>query len=212
MTPDSIPETTIARLPIYLRALAAARSDGVDVIRSSAIAAAAGTNAAQVRKDLSHLGELGTRGVGYDVETLHGHIVEVLGLSAGHKVAVVGAGRLGTALINYVGMVEREFAVVAVFDSDPEKIGTEVGGVTIQDVADLESALCEGCADIVVITTPADVAQRIADKAVAGRVPAILDFAPTTLHVPDDVILRKVDLSVELHVLSYHLARKAQTR
>jgi redox-sensing transcriptional repressor len=204
---SQVPQSTIERLPVYLRALLEAKAARMPLVNSQDIAAMAGTNAAQVRKDLSYLGELGTRGIGYDVDSLIAHISSWLGLTEERRIAVVGAGRLGTALVSYVGLAERGFHVAAVFDAEPSKIGLSVGDVPVRDVEDLESALCEGCVDIVVITTPADVAQAVADRTVAAGIKAILNFAPVSLVVPDDVVVRHVDLSVELQVLSFYLAQ-----
>lgn len=204
---DRIPEQTINRLPIYLRCLFQAQELDMPVINSLGLSVMAGTNAAQVRKDLSYLGELGTRGIGYDVDSLIGHISRVLGLTQSRRVAIVGFGRLGSALLGYGGFAERGFEVVAVFDSDPGKVGTPVAGSVVSSMDSLESDLKERGVEIVILTTPADHAQPVADRVVAAGVRAILNFAPATLDVPDGVKVRPVDLSVELQVLSFHLAR-----
>lgn len=204
---ERVPEQTINRLPIYLRCLVQAASLNMPVINSLGLAQMAGTNAAQVRKDLSYLGELGTRGIGYDVESLIAHISRELGLTAARRVAVVGFGRLGSALLGYGGFAEKGFEVASVFDDDPAKVGTEVAGMTVRAAAGLESALAEDGVQIVVITTPPESAQAIADRVVGAGVKAILNFAPVTLDVPEDVRVRQVDLGVELQVLSFHLAR-----
>jgi redox-sensing transcriptional repressor len=204
---ERVPEQTINRLPIYLRCLVQAASLNMPVINSLGIAQMAGTNAAQVRKDLSYLGELGMRGIGYDVESLIAHISRELGLTASRRVAIVGFGRLGGALLGYSGFRERGFETVAVFDADPSKVGTKVAGLTVRPVDELEAGLAQDEVDIVLLTTPADVAQMLADRVAAAGVRAILNFAPVTLDVPDRVKVRPVDLSVELQVLSFHLAR-----
>ena len=184
---SEIPDSTVERLPIYLRVLTEAREAGVKVMGSPEIASPAGTNAAQVRKDLSYLGELGVRGVGYDVGALAEHITRILGLSARRKVAVIGAGRLGTALVSYFSMIDRGFVVVSLFDSDPGRIGLSVGDVTVRDIADLETSLCEDCVDIAVLTTPASVAQSIADRATASGVQAVLKVLEE-MHIPIDYV------------------------
>jgi redox-sensing transcriptional repressor len=186
----AVPAATIARLPLYLRALLEARSLHMPVISSEGIAGMAGTNAAQVRKDLSHLGELGTRGIGYDVDTLAAHIAGRLGLDQRRRVAIVGVGRLGGALLGYGGFAERGFDLVAAFDTDPALVGKRVGEVTVA------------------IATPSASAQAVASRAVAVGVRAILLFAPVSIELPDDVAVRQVDLSVEMQVLSFHLAQK----
>jgi len=207
---ERVPEQTINRLPIYLRCLVQAASLNMPVINSLGLASMAGTNAAQVRKDLSYLGELGTRGIGYDVESLIAHISRELGLTASRRVAIVGFGRLGGALLGYSGFRARGFEIVAVFDADPSKVGTEVAGLTVRPAGELEVGLAEDGVEIVLLTTPAGVAQALTDRIVAAGVRAILNFAPVTLDVPDGVKVRPVDLSVELQVLSFHLARMTE--
>jgi redox-sensing transcriptional repressor len=206
MDHGNVPQTTIGRLPIYLRCLMRAQEMNMPVINSVGIAEMAGSNAAQVRKDLSYLGELGTRGIGYDVESLIAHISRWLGLVTDRRCAIVGFGRLGSALLGYGGFGERGFAVVAVFDDDPGKVGTMANGIAVTATADLESCLHDLLVDIVILTTPAAVAQEVAERAVAGGVKAILNFAPVRLELPTDVAVRQVDLSTELQILSFHLA------
>lgn len=203
---DRVPEQTINRLPIYLRCLLQAQALNMPVVNSLGLAQMAGTNAAQVRKDLSYLGELGTRGIGYDVEALIAHISHVLGVSETRRVAIVGFGRLGSALLGYRGFEERGFDVVGVFDADPAKVGTPVAGTVVRSMDELEEGLRTLEVEVVLLTVPADFAQDVADRIVAAGVRAILNFAPVRLEVPDDVKVRPVDLSVELQVLSFHLA------
>ena len=206
---DRVPEQTINRLPIYLRCLLQAQSLNMPVVNSLGLAQMAGTNAAQVRKDLSYLGELGTRGIGYDSDALIAHISQVLGVSDPRRVAIVGFGRLGGALFGYRGFEERGFDVVGVFDVDPAKVGTAVGGTVVRSMDELEEGLRALEVEIVVLTVPADVAQDVAERVVGAGVRAILNFAPVRLELPDEVKVRPVDLSVELMVLSFHLARLA---
>lgn len=206
MDHDSVPQTTINRLPLYLRCLLKAQEMRMPVINSLGISEMAGTNPAQVRKDLSYLGELGTRGIGYDVDSLIAHISRWLGLTADRRTAIVGYGRLGDALLGYGGFGEHGFSVVALFDSDPEKIGTRPLGIEVHDVAGLERVLQELLVDIVILAIPAGEAQSIAERAVAAGVMAILNFAPVLLELPPEVAVRRVDLSTELQILSFHLA------
>ncbi len=208
MDQQSVPQTTINRLPIYLRCLIRAQSMRMPVINSVGIAEMAGTNAPQVRKDLSYLGELGTRGIGYDVDALIAHISRLLGLTRDRRAAIVGFGRLGSALLGYPGFGEHGCAVVAIFDSDPAKIGTLPLGIEIRDVADLESVLRELLVDIAILTTPVEVAQTMAERVAAAGVTAILNFAPVRLEIPPEVAVRQVDLSTELQILSFHLAER----
>ena len=161
-------------------------------------------NAAKVRKDLSHLGSYGTRGVGYDVEYLRFEITSRLGLANESSVAIVGMGNLGRALANHSGFRERGFIVAGLYDVDPAKVGTEIAGIEIAHVDDLASG---GEVAIGVISTPPAVAQSVADALVAAGVRAILSFAPIVISVPPEVTLRKVDLTLELQVLSFYQQR-----
>jgi redox-sensing transcriptional repressor len=204
---DYVPEQTVNRLPVYLRCLNQARAVGTAVVNSVQLAQMAGTNAAQVRKDLSYLGELGTRGVGYDVEALLSHITDVLGLTDRRRVAIVGYGRLGGALHGYRGLADRGFDIVAVFDDDVAKIGSRAGDLTVLPVATLERDLRDLGVEIVILTTPTFVAQQMAERVAAAGVRAIMNFTYARLELPEEVTVRPVDLSVGLQVLSFYLAR-----
>jgi redox-sensing transcriptional repressor len=204
-----IPEATVARLPVYLRSLLEAAEAKTGTLSSERLAEMAGVNAAKVRKDLSYLGSYGTRGVGYDVEYLLFQISRELGLTQDWPVAIVGIGNLGHALANYRGFSERGFRVAALVDSDPNKRGEAVGGMRISGLDELPGLVAgEGIA-IGIIATPASVAQEVADRLVASGVTSILNFAPVVISVPDDVSLRKVDLSIELQILSYYQQRRS---
>jgi redox-sensing transcriptional repressor len=199
-----IPEATVARLPVYLRSLAELVDEKITTVSSERLAEMAGVNAAKVRKDLSYLGSYGTRGVGYDVEYLLFQMSRELGLTHDWPVAIVGAGNLGSALANYGGFTQRGFPVAALFDSDRAKVGQIIHGVEVHhtdDIATLAKALKVG---IGVIATPASAAQDVADKLVTAGVGSILNFAPTVISVPDGVSLRKVDLALELQILSFY--------
>ena len=202
-----IPEATVARLPIYLRTLSALADRGIATVSSEELATAAGVNSAKLRKDLSHLGSYGVRGVGYDVEYLVYQIGRELGLTQDWPVAIVGIGNLGHALAGYAGFATRGFRVVALFDADPAVVGEDVGGQLVRSMADLEQ-LAEPIA-IGVIATPAGRAQEVCDQLVAAGVRSVLNFAPCVLVVPDGVDVRKVDLSTELQILAFHEQRKA---
>jgi redox-sensing transcriptional repressor len=199
-----IPEATVARLPLYLRALDEAARDRTVTISSELLALRAGVNAAQVRKDLSHLGSYGTRGVGYDVAYLLRQINRQLGLTEDRRVAIVGAGNLGRALASYAGFPARGFHVVAVFDVDPAKIGSRLGSTIVHPSTAMSAVIRDENVAIAVIATPAPVAQGVADAAVAAGVGSILNFAPTTVTVPPQVALRQVDLGIELQILSFY--------
>ena len=204
-----IPEATVARLPVYLRALVSLSEQGIRTCSSEELAAAAGVNSSKLRKDLSYLGSYGTRGVGYDVEYLRYQIAREIGVTEDLPVVIVGIGNLGQALANYAGFSSRGFRIVALLDSDPERVGHHVGGLRIAGFDELESLVASDRIAIGVIATPAAAAQAVCDRLVAAGVTSILNFAPTVLSVPDGVDVRKVDLSIELQILAYHEQRKA---
>jgi redox-sensing transcriptional repressor len=204
-----IPEATIARLPVYLRALTALSERGIASASSEDLASSAGVNSAKLRKDLSYLGSYGTRGVGYDVEYLRYQIAREIGLTQDWPVVIVGIGNLGHALANYSGFASRGFRVVSLVDADPDRVGEQVGDRTIASYADLERIVRDNGVAIGVIATPAGAAQGVCDDLVAAGVTSILNFAPAVLTVPAGVDVRKVDLSIELQILAYHEQRKA---
>jgi redox-sensing transcriptional repressor len=210
-----IPDATVARLPLYLRSLHALADDGVTTVSSEELARLVGGGAggpAKVRKDLSHLGTYGTRGVGYDVQQLVDTISAVLGLARRWPVVLVGVGNLGHALAGYGGFASRGFAIAALFDADPARVGEVVGGVAVRPMRELPDVVQEQGGAIGVIATPAEAAQSVCDALVEAGVRSILNFAPTGLAVPDGVDVRKVDLAVELQILSFHEHRKAGVR
>jgi redox-sensing transcriptional repressor len=202
-----IPEATVARLPVYLRALVDVADDKLATISSERLADLAGVNAAKVRKDLSYLGSYGTRGVGYDVEFLLYQISRQLGLTRDWPIVIVGIGNLGHALANYRGFAARGFRIVALLDSDPGKVGEQLGEHCIRDMAELDDVVKGEKVAIGVIATPAIVAQEVSDRLVEAGVTSILNFAPTVITVPAHVALRKVDLSIELQILSFYHQR-----
>ena len=204
-----IPEATIARLPVYLRALVSLTDQGISTCSSEELATAAGVNSAKLRKDLSYLGSYGTRGVGYDVEYLRYQIAREIGVTQDWPVVIVGIGNLGHALANYSGFSSRGFRIVALLDSDPARQGEPLGTMRIRAFDDLERIVAENRVAIGVIATPAHAAQDVCDRLVAAGVTSILNFAPAVLSVPDGVDIRKVDLSIELQILAYHEQRKS---
>ena len=208
----SVPAATVARLPYYLRALRDLASRGVTTTSSSELAERSGVGSAQLRKDLSYLGSFGTRGVGYDVESLSSYIALALGLESEHRLAIVGVGNLGHALANYSGYAARGFQVAALLDADPAVVGTEAAGLVVEHVDNLEQVLDRCGVSMVVLATPAAVAQQIAERVVACGVREILSFAPVALQLPDDVVVRSVDVAGELQILAFHAAARAATR
>lgn len=202
-----ISESTIRRLSLYLRLLQEADAAQQETISSDDLAERAGTTAAQVRKDLSVFGSFGKRGLGYSVGELLHELRTILGLDRSWKVALIGAGKIGSALISYRNFRQRGFQIDAVFDSDPRKIGETWGDRTILDDADMEKVLKRGDYDIAVVAVPATAAQEVVDRIVDSGVKAILNFAPVRLRVPDHVALRNVDMVVEMEGLAFSLSR-----
>lgn len=200
----ALPPATVSRLTLYLRTLNGLLAEGIESVSSEALAEAAGVGSANVRKDLSHLGSYGTRGVGYDAANLSSRITQALGLTHEWRVAIVGAGNLGRALVRYDGFESRGFHVVAVLDADELVIGSEIGWLRVSDVANLETVLAGTRTNMVVLALPASVAQSVCDRVVGAGVHSILSFAPVALSVPDHVNLRKVDMATELQILAYH--------
>jgi redox-sensing transcriptional repressor len=205
----AIPEATVGRLPVYLRALVEMAEGGRTTTSSEDLAEAAGVNSAKVRKDLSYLGSYGTRGVGYDVAYLIHQVRRVLGLTQDWPVLIAGIGNLGQALANYKGFAERGFRVVALVDSDAGKVGEVVAGIQVRHVDELPRLVRRHDVAIGIVCTPAAGAQEVADRMVQGGIRSILNFAPAVIAVPPGVSLRKVDLSIELQILGFYEQRKA---
>jgi redox-sensing transcriptional repressor len=203
-----VAESTVRRLSLYLRFLEEFEGQGVDTVSSNALAARGATTSAQVRKDLSFFGSFGKRGLGYPVPELADRLREILGLKRRYRVGVIGAGKIGSALVQYRGFKQRGFDIVAIFDSDPTKIGRQWNGLTVLDVAALEKELARRPLDMAVLVVPADVAQTVTERLVGLQVKAILNFAPVQLSVPSDVEVKNVNLALELETLSYALASR----
>lgn len=201
-----IADSTVRRLSLYLRFLEEFEGQGIETVSSGALAARGGTTSAQVRKDLSFFGSFGKRGLGYSVPELVQALRQILGLTRPYRVALIGAGKIGSALVQNRGFRRRGFEFVAIFDRDPAKVGQLLGEVRVEDVAQLEATLGRQSADIAVLVTPADAAQSVADRLVRLGFKAILNFAPLQLVVPPDVTVKTVNLALELEALAYHLA------
>ena len=209
-----IPDATVARLPVYHRVLVGLAERSITTVSSQELAQASGVTSAKLRKDLSHLGSYGTRGVGYDVRYLLYQIARELGTTQEWPVVIVGVGHLGQALAAYGGFASRGFRVVGLVDRDPARVGTVVdtGGasVVVRPLDELERVVRDGDAHIGVVATPADVAQQVCDRLVAAGLTSILNFAPVVLAVPPGVEVRKVDLAVELQILAIHEQRRSE--
>ena len=201
-----IADSTVRRLSLYLRFLEEFEGQGIETISSGALAGRAGTTSAQVRKDLSFFGSFGKRGLGYSVAELGQALRQILGLTRRYRVALIGAGKIGSALVQNRGFRRHGFEFVSIFDRDPAKIGEPLGGVRVEDVAYLEASLGKHPADIAVVVTPAEVAQSVADRLVGLGIKSILNFAPLQLVVPADVTVKTVNFALELEALAYHLA------
>lgn len=198
-----ISESTVRRLSHYYRVLEEVHAEGKRMISSHRLAEREGITSAQVRKDLSYFGSFGRRGLGYNVDHLRSEIRAILGLDRRWRVAIVGAGNVGSALLAYRGFGEQGFDVVAVLDRDPSRIGQMVGGLRVLDVSELRAVVTQSRVDIGVIATPIRAAQDVADALVAAGVRGILNFAPRKLQVPASVTLRTVDMTMEFESLSF---------
>ena len=208
----AIPEASVHRLPIYLRSLVELAERGSHTVSSGDLAAAAGVNSAKNRKDLSYLGSNGPRGVGYDVEYLIHQISRELGLTQDWSCCIVGIGNLGQALAGYAGFAERGFSISALFDTDHRQVGRIIGGIEVSHFDDAERIIKEREISIAVLAVPGRAAQEAADRLVGAGVTSILNFAPTVVTVPEHVSLRKVDLSIELQILSFYEQRRVAER
>ena len=203
-----VAESTIRRLSLYLRFLEEFEARGVSTVSSEELAARGGTTSAQVRKDLSFFGSFGKRGMGYAVPELVPKLREILGLGRRYRVAILGAGKFGSALIQHRGFRERGFDISAVFDSDPAKIGRSWNGVAVIAEAELEARLGREPVDIAIVTVPAEAAQPLVDRLVRLGLKAILNVAPVQLVVPEDVEVKSVNLAMELEGLTFALANR----
>ena len=206
-----ISESTVRRLSHYYRVLQEVEAEGKRLISSHRLAEREGITSAQVRKDLSYFGSFGRRGLGYNVRHLRERIRGILGLDRRWRVALVGAGNIGAALLAYRGFARQGFDVVAVFDRDPARVGQRLGDLPIRDIGELTRA-SDLRIELGVIATPVRAAQEVADLLVAAGVGGILNFAPRKLFVPAHVALRNVDMSVELESLSFSIAQMGSGR
>jgi redox-sensing transcriptional repressor len=204
-----IADSTVRRLSLYLRFLEDAEARGLTTISSQELAKRGATTSAQVRKDLSFFGSFGKRGLGYAVPELASRLRQILGLEQSWNVIIVGAGKIGSALAQYRGFRQRGFKVVAVYDSDPAKIGSRWDdGSVIRDIAAVERDAAREQLDIAVLATPADVAQKVAERIAKSGIRAILNFAPVQLQLPGEVAVKNVNMALELEGLSFALTKR----
>jgi redox-sensing transcriptional repressor len=200
-----ISSSTVRRLATYYRVLNDLREAGEAVASSMVLAERSGVTPAQVRKDLSYFGHFGKRGLGYDIAHLAERIRSILGLDRRWRVGLVGAGNVGSALFSYEPFQSQGFDIVAIFDSDPDKVGRHWDGLIIHPIAEFAGVVRDTGIDIAVLAVPARVAQQVADLVVEAGIRAILNFAPCRLDTPSGVALRNVDMAAELESLSFAL-------
>ncbi len=203
-----IAQSTVRRLSLYLRFLEEFDAQGIETVSSKALAARGGTTSAQVRKDLSFFGSFGKRGRGYSLPELVGRLRDILGLKREYRVVVVGAGKIGSALVQYHGFGQRGFHIAAVYDADPQKIGVEWNRLVVRDVSHLERDLGREPVDIAILSTPAAAAPGVSERLVRAGVRAILNFASVQLDLPPDVVVKNVNMALELEELSYALRNR----
>ncbi|MBK7708466.1 MAG: redox-sensing transcriptional repressor Rex [Acidobacteria bacterium] len=207
MKVEKISELTTNRLSIYLRCLNQLSANGEKTVSSEGLAKKFHLNSAQIRKDLAYFGDFGIRGVGYNIDELREQLTKILGLDRPHALAIIGAGRLGTALADYYRFAQSNFAVAALFDSDPAKIGERIGEVSVFDIKNFPEISEEFNIDVAVIAVPAEFAQTVLQQITVSGIKAIMNFAPVPLQVPENVKLKTVDLTISLESLSYFLAQ-----
>ncbi len=202
---QKIPEATIGRLSVYSRYVGSLEKKGILTVSSAEIAEGVNGSPAQVRKDLAYFGEFGTRGVGYNVESLNQQIIKILGLSIRWNVVIIGAGNLGSALTQYKGFQNRGFNTLAVFDNDVNKVGLKISGVPIYPIDRLEEFVKKENIQIGIVAVPFQYAQEVVDRLVKAGIKAVLNFAPCVISVPSQVEIRNVDLTVNLEILTFNM-------
>lgn len=204
-----IPAVVIDRLPLYARALASLDNQGREVVSSQELGTLLNVTPAQIRKDLSYFGRFGKQGRGYNVRQLLEELRRILGLNRQWKMVLVGAGRLGRAILGYEGFAPQGFKIMEAFDSDPRTVGTQVDGLVIKDIKDLEKTLRENPVDVGIVAVPAEAAQEVIDRLVKCGVRAILNYAPVAAHVPRDVQIKRIDPVLALQGMTYYLKTRA---
>lgn len=207
-----IPPVVIDRLPLYARALSGLEGRGREVVSSQELGQLLNVTPAQIRKDLSYFGRFGKQGRGYNVHKLLDELRRILGLNRQWKMALVGIGRLGRAILGYEGFAPQGFRIIEAFDSDPEAIGTEISGLVIKDTADLEEVLTRNRADIGIVAVPGETAQAVIDALVRCGVRAILNYAPVAAHTPRGVQMKRIDPVLALQGMTYYLKQSVTAK
>ena len=206
MAAAAVPDIVVGRLPLYLRALSEMANEGKDITSSQELGERLGISSAQIRKDLSQFGEFGKQGTGYNIPFLSSQLGEILRVDRIWDVILIGAGDLGRAVANYAGFIDRGFKIVAVYDNNPEKIGTKISDFTIRDVDNLGEDLRQNPVDIAMLAVPASAAQAVTDQLVEYGIRALLCYAPTSVSLPDDVRVEYIDPVVHLQHMTYYTA------
>ncbi len=207
-----ISESTIHRLSLYYRALSLLEKEDYETVSSKELAKREKLTPAQVRKDLSFFGSFGTRGLGYPVKDLRTRIASILGIDRVWRVALIGIGNIGSALVSYKEFQKQGFQIVKLFDNDQRKIGSNHKGIIVSDIKNLETELKEAGIEMAILAVPATVAQYIVDDVVRAGVRSILNFAPVNLRVPDDVCLRGANMAMELEYLSFAMVNNQRQK
>ena len=202
-----IPDIVIGRLPVYLRTLKQLVSQGREVTSSQELGELLGISSAQIRKDLSHFGEFGKQGTGYNTNFLCSQLEEILQVDCIWPVVLVGAGYLGHALASYNGFENRGFRIVAVFDSDPTKIGEAIGNLTVQSVDHIAQVVGEYNSQIAIVAVPAHGAQTVGDQLVEAGIKSILCYAPTTLNLPKEIRVEYIDPVIHFQHMTFYLKK-----
>ena len=205
MNSEKIPDIIVGRLPIYLRALQRMTEQGIQTTSSQELGARVGISAAQIRKDISQFGEFGKQGTGYNIGFLTEKLRHILQVDRTWDVALIGAGDMGHALARYQGFADRGFRIAMVFDSDKTKVGQKIGGFVVQDAAGMAEAIRRAGIKIVMLVVPATAAQEAADQLVQAGVKAILNYAPVSLNVPEDVRVQYIDPATHLQRMTYYI-------
>ena len=207
-----IPPVVIDRLPLYTRALSALQAEGRDVVSSQELGTRLGVTPAQIRKDLSYFGRFGKQGRGYNVQKLLDELHRILGLDRQWRMALVGVGKLGRAILGYEGFSPQGFRIVEAFDADPNSIGQRINALTVKDARDLENVLLKAPVDVGIVAVPAEIAQHVIDTLVRCGVRAILNYAPIAAHVPGGIYIKRIEPVLALQSMTYYLKNSPRPR